>query len=415
MARSGDLARATVHELPVLRQSIEMVVGNLRGLPNLLRGPFTPGERMPDVARHYDAIVMGAGPAGALAARQIALRGRSVLLVEKNSFPRTKVCGCCLNPRALGVLDRVGLGGLVTSLGGVPLNRFQVASRGRSAQVKLLAGAAVSRDALDLALAHAATSAGANFQQETSAFLEPGTEGPVRTVRLRDRNGETSVTAPLVIQATGLGSKVAETISEWEPGSRVGAGTMVEQSPAEYQPHIIYMACGTRGYVGLVRVEAGRLDVAAALDPIAIKASGGPGVLSAEIIRDAGFPEIPGLADSQWKGTPHLTRTAPRLGGHRTLVLGDAAGYVEPFTGEGMAWALAGAEQMTPLAIQAIDSWDETIVARWAGIYRTAVKKRQLVCRFTAGLMRRPRATSWLVRSLRAMPVLARPALWMMK
>ena len=75
----------------------------------------------------------------------MARRGATVLLVDKSRFPRYKVCGCCLNGRALGVLDAVGLGGLVEGHGGLPLDTFQLAAAGRSARMKLPRGAALSR------------------------------------------------------------------------------------------------------------------------------------------------------------------------------------------------------------------------------------------------------------------------------
>ena len=62
------------------------------------------------VSQKWDALVIGAGPAGALAARQAALSGKRVLLVDSKSFPRPKVCGACLNGQALVVLQSVGLG-----------------------------------------------------------------------------------------------------------------------------------------------------------------------------------------------------------------------------------------------------------------------------------------------------------------
>ena len=56
----------------------------------------------------FDALVIGAGPAGAVAARELARRGASVLLVDKSRFPRPKVCGCCVNGAAVGTLKRHG-------------------------------------------------------------------------------------------------------------------------------------------------------------------------------------------------------------------------------------------------------------------------------------------------------------------
>ena len=58
----------------------------------------------------WDALVIGAGPAGSVAARELARRGCRVLLVDKATFPRPKVCGCCVNGAAIRALERLGLG-----------------------------------------------------------------------------------------------------------------------------------------------------------------------------------------------------------------------------------------------------------------------------------------------------------------
>ena len=73
-----------------------------------------PRRAAPDIAgTSWDVVVVGAGPAGSMAALEIARRGPSVLLVDKARFPRYRVCGCCLNGRALSLLGSAGLGGLV--------------------------------------------------------------------------------------------------------------------------------------------------------------------------------------------------------------------------------------------------------------------------------------------------------------
>ena len=82
----------------------------------------------PEIAgTSWDVVVVGAGPAGSMAALEIARRGPSVLLVDKARFPRYKVCGCCLNGRTLSLLGLAGLGGLVEQCGGSPLRSFELA------------------------------------------------------------------------------------------------------------------------------------------------------------------------------------------------------------------------------------------------------------------------------------------------
>src|SRR5262245_47296053 len=112
--------------------------------------------------RRWDAIVVGAGPAGALAARELARRGACVLLVDRAAFPRSKVCGCCLNPWAQATLTHVGLGKLIEEQRAVPITGFRLAAAGSQALVSLTAERALSRQRFDSALAHAAMAAGAN-------------------------------------------------------------------------------------------------------------------------------------------------------------------------------------------------------------------------------------------------------------
>src|SRR5260370_26262195 len=73
----------------------------------------------------WDAVVVGAGPAGSLAARELARRGRAVLLVDRAAFPRAKVCGCFLNGNALATLRDGGLGDRTAHGGAPPIERIQ--------------------------------------------------------------------------------------------------------------------------------------------------------------------------------------------------------------------------------------------------------------------------------------------------
>lgn len=370
-------------------------------------------------SRHlWDVVVVGAGPAGTTVARELGRRGARVLLVDKAQFPRYKVCGGCLNPRSLRVLRAAGLGPLVERLGAVPLTRFRLGVQGATADVPLPPGAGVSREAFDAALVREAIAAGAAFLPGASASLLPVT-GSVdrRTLRIRQAGRPHPVEARVVVAANGLTGGLEDRATEpdseagrpWEPGSRVGAGAMIPAPAPGYEPGTIYMACAAYGYVGQTIVEDGRVDMAAALDPVAVQRAGGPGELAEQILAAAGFPSYPALRRLAWKGTPYLTRQAPALGGDRLFVLGDAAGYIEPFTGEGMAWALAGAALVAPLAHRGARLWDPELLVQWRGAYHRKVTRRQIICRITANLLRRPAPTRVTVNALSVAPWLARP------
>ena len=90
-------------------------------------------------------------------------------------------------------------------------------------------------------------------------------------------------------------------------------------------------------------------------------------------------------------------------------VLGDAAGYVEPFTGEGMAWALASAEALAPIALRAIAEWDASIPHTWQRTYDATVTQSQRSCRTVARALRHPSLVGAAVAALSHWPSLARP------
>ena len=75
-------------------------------------------------------------------------------------------------------------------------------------------------------------------------------------------------------------------------------------------------------------------------------------------------------------------------------MLGDAAGYVEPFTGEGMAWAMAGAMALAPIAAQGIKQWDNRLRACWSARYQQVIARRQGVCRAASQILRQPLLTA---------------------
>jgi len=212
-------------------------------------------------------------------------------------------------------------------------------------------------------------------------------------------------------QAAVVGRQTSNIRQDIRQDSRIGAAVIIEHGPSFYQPGAIYMACGTGGYVGLVRLEDDRLNIAAAFDPEALKDARHAGRLAARILNEACLPLLPDLADLHWKGTPSLTRRASCMAGERLFVLGDAASFVEPCTGEGITWALRAAVAVAPLAERAVRAWNPSLEDQWTTTFDREVARRQIICRLTAAALRRPRLTAWAARLLAVFPSLSGPVL----
>lgn len=364
------------------------------------------------LGRDWDVVVIGAGVAGAVAAYLLARHGRHVLLVEKASWPRAKACGGCVNAATLHLLKAIGLEEVGRA--GGRYDRISLAAAGRRAELALPQGRAMSREWLDALLVDGAIEAGARFLPETRARLEPLMPGAgYRTLWLRQTRCRVQVHARLVLACDGLASRTLLDDAQGEPlialQSRIGLGTTVDEAPEYYAPGSIHMACGPHGYVGLVRAEDARLNVGAALDPAWVKRVGGPIRAVAATLGHAGFPHWPALERADWQGTPPLTRKRSWLGAERVLVAGDAAGYVEPFTGEGMGWAVASAVALEPFALKAVNGWQQTMVGQWTRRHGELLRARRRGCQWIAVLLRRPRMVSSLLPLIHTAPGMAIP------
>jgi flavin-dependent dehydrogenase len=365
--------------------------------------------------RIWDAIVIGAGPAGAVAAHQLAKQGLATLLVERQAWPRQKVCGGCLNGQALSVLKGVGLERIFDEYHAATVSQLIVQARHRRAEVDLLGGLAVNRLEFDAALVSAAIDAGVEFLPATKAAVVPEVErSQVRQVSLsgNDENCRTA-TGRVVIAADGLGHPSLKALPEFscqiDEGARVGISIVIEQMPESYRAGAIYMAISRSGYVGLVRTKDGNGNLAAAIDLAAIKLAADPAAAVRLILADAGMPAPTFFEKDMWRGTIPLTRRENRLSTNRVLLLGDAAGYAEPFTGEGIGWAMSSAVGAAPIVVSNLQRWDVDVIGEWETRQRRQMLRGQVVCRTMAYLLRRPMAVHLALRALGAIPGLARP------
>jgi flavin-dependent dehydrogenase len=356
----------------------------------------------------WDALVVGAGPAGTMAACQIARQGKSVLLIDKSAFPREKVCGGSVSFAALQTLAASGVG-LPPEIPSVQLKSMCLAAGGYLANLPLPLGQTISRSDLDAQLVKAAIAAGAAFLPETSA--RSAADGPeFRTVGASNRANRAELRAKVLLIAQGLHGQLlrSDPSLHVRPDARIGVATTLAGQHGGYEREIVYMACGADGYVGLVRFADGSLHIAAALDPVATRREG-IGVAAQRIIRRAGLVPPSDLENAAWQGTALLTRTRGQIAAHRLLVLGDAAGYVEPFTGEGIAWALASGRAVAPLAAMGIDGWSQRLIGQWTAIQHRLVRRRQLICRILAQALRHPSLMGAAVAALSWLPGLSMP------
>ena len=364
--------------------------------------------------RLWDVAVVGAGPAGTMLALELARKGCAVLLLERQPFPRWKVCGACMSGAAQAALVQAGLDGLVPRARAPRLTELRLTGWGKTASVALRGAVALSREALDHALVRAAVQEGVVFAAGVAAELGPVSDGG-RILTVRRDGGERRVRARMVVAAAGLNGLRASAVAGPAPvatvraGSRLGVGAVLEGGGAGYGPGAVHMVLGSAGYVGLVRQEDHRLNVAAAFDSEWVRLHESPEQAVRAHLELAGMPALPERVHRGWKGTAPLTRRVSSLGEERLLLVGDAAGYVEPFTGEGMAWALWGALALAPLVCAGVARWDPALVSRWSQMHRRRIRRGQRVCSMVAWGLRRPWMARMALRALSALPGAARP------
>ncbi|HJN33089.1 MAG TPA: NAD-binding protein, partial [Prochlorococcus sp.] len=126
-----------------------------------------------------------------------------------------------------------------------------------------------------------------------------------------------------------------------------------------------------------------------------------------EVLMQAGFPPPAALNQGRWQLTPALSRGAEVVAGERFLVMGDAAGYVEPFTGEGMAWALTAGAAAAPFVQEGLRRWSHDLEKRWKRELNLRIGRRQQICRTLAMVLKQPKPTSALFELSKRWPALS--------
>jgi len=279
----------------------------------------------------YDLTIIGGGPAGTSAAISAARAGARVLLLERGRFPRHKVCGEFVSAESLSLLNELldhEHTVLLRHAVRIPRARLFLDGRTLDANVDPPA-ASIARFDLDAALWHSAQSAGVDARQQVTA-QSVGGSGPFR-ISTTDGKFESRS----LINASGRWSNL--NLAPTENGIRhqkwLGVKAHFAEPPS--QPSVdLYFFEG--GYCGVQPVGDGRVNASAMVR--ANVASSLPEV----------FAQHPALRDRSrnWSlvsdpvSTSPLIFRSPRAERDGVLLAGDAAGFVDPFVGDGISLAL---------------------------------------------------------------------------
>ena len=353
-------------------------------------------------AQKVDVLVIGAGVAGAAAAIQARASGADrVLLVERSTWPREKVCGCCMNAAGVHELRRLGVLDTVAHRA-APLTRVRVRSGRRMASLECLNGLAIPRGTLDALLVDTAERCGAQFTCQTSAKVIARHHDLWR-VELRSANSiqAHTVDARIVIVADGLSGGSLADIEGFKPvvqaRSRMGVALRADGRTSDLASGEVHMLIAPHGYAGMVRLDPTTIAVAAALEPQWTKDVGGPFAALNHVLASAGEHAL-SLHENSLMGTGLLSRSRPQLAAGGLLVIGDAAGYVEPFTGEGMTWALASGSAAGAMAARHLCDWKpsaaDSLAHEWMRWHAHHIQSRHRLCRAVKWCTRHPLATN---------------------
>jgi len=350
-----------------------------------------------------DVLIAGAGPGGSASAIHLARLGYRVMVVDRAAFPREKPCSEYLSPEAVRLLERLGVVASLERAGAQPLFGTRVFGprgarlTGRFAETTArpwpAAGLAVARRTLDYQLVEAARSAGAVVRERTTVeeLLYDG--GAVAGLLIRSPTGERqAVRARLTIGADGLRSVVARRIGRRRHGVPARVAFVAHVAGVPGLDGYAEMHVGDHGYAGLNRIWAPPIDSRAAEPPnrraaetianVALVLPQGRAVSSRGQVEQffcEALEQFPGVRGRVRR--EHIVRrvlvTGPfaarsgRVVADGALLVGDAADFFDPFTGEGIASALKGAELAAAAAADALYGGGRATAARLAG-YRTA-------------------------------------------
>jgi len=315
-------------------------------------------------------LVAGAGPAGSATATLLARAGQTVAMVDRAEFPREKACAEYMSPETVRILDRLGVVEQLEDLGASHLEGMKFTGCEGATAHGLFGstgwrpyrptGLSISRRILDHELVKTAQAAGALVLEQSSVGGLLVESGAVAGAVVRDRDGnQHQIRARLTIGADGLRSTVARRIGRRLHGSPRRIAFVAHIAGVQGMSRSAELHFGRTGYVGLNRIEGDRVNVAVVIPSgVAAGARGNPDDFFFRALAD--FPAVSERVRAGKVVRPVMV-TGPFAAWSSTvaapscLLVGDAADFYDPVTGDGIYSALRGAELVAETMLPALE------------------------------------------------------------
>ncbi|HZT40645.1 MAG TPA: FAD-dependent monooxygenase [Chthonomonadaceae bacterium] len=363
-------------------------------------------------------IVVGGGPAGASVAMRLAKAGREVALLDRARFPRDKACGEFLTPAACRLLADQGAWEAVLAAGARPVARLAlIAPDGTQAEhTSDAAGYAIRRTVLDRILLEQARQAGVTVREgfAVRALLRDVWGRVAGVMGQTEGNGPEEIWAHLVIGADGTHSLVARQLCLVRARPRLQRIGIVSHWRGISGDSIEMRARGrTVCGLGFPGPESESANLTLVVPTSAASRMAGRAGDFLEEILQTHFPDLAArLAGAEREPEirtvgcfGHVCRPAVADG---ALLVGDAATFIDPFTGEGIYFALQGAQLAAEAAAEALRAGD-TSRARLIAYDRARreLARRYLLCDIVQAIVRKPALYNRLTHRLDKLPDLA--------
>jgi flavin-dependent dehydrogenase len=367
------------------------------------------------MSRSYDAIVIGGGLAGCSVALQLSRRGHDVLLLEKASYPRHKLCGEFLSPEAQSSLRDLNVLEEVWDAGAQPVERARLTGPTGTTIEDALPGTALglSRYRLDALLFRRACAGGVDGRTDTKATAVEGSLQEGFAVHA----GGQSFAGRLVLGAYGRRGVLDRTLERSFLDETTGyvAFKAHYTGPPSALPDGIEVHAARGGYCGVGPIEGARANVCWIGRTEALQEAGG----TPEAMLGALQRQNRGLArrmrplsrvSDRFEAVSQVPLMSKSQFVDDVCMLGDAAGMIAPLCGDGMAMALDSAGVAAPLADDFLTGAlsRRPFRTRYRREWRSTFGRRLRLGRWVHAAAFRPWATTALLRVCRGMPPLAR-------